>query len=80
MHPTSAPTNLAHRRFNILIHFTSSQIIDIAPSLKCLCNEIFTPFFILFLKNTAGMMKNDVYSLFLSHLIPKLSHFLYFEL
>jgi hypothetical protein len=25
-------------------------------------------------------MKNDVYSLFVSHLIPKLSHFLYFEL
>ena len=26
------------------------------------------------------MMKNDVYSLFVSHLIPKLSHFVYFEL
>jgi hypothetical protein len=25
-------------------------------------------------------MKNDVYSLFVSHLIPKLSHFVYFEL
>jgi hypothetical protein len=25
-------------------------------------------------------MKNDVYSLFVSYLIPKLSHFLYFEL
>jgi hypothetical protein len=25
-------------------------------------------------------MKNDVYSLFVSHLILKLSHFLYFEL
>jgi hypothetical protein len=48
--------------------------------LKCLCNEIFTSFFIVFLKSTAGMMKNDVYSFFISHLIPKLSHFLYFEL
>jgi hypothetical protein len=26
------------------------------------------------------MMKNDVYSFFISHLILKLSHFLYFEL
>ena len=26
------------------------------------------------------MMKNNVYSLFVSHLIPKLSHFVYFEL
>jgi hypothetical protein len=25
-------------------------------------------------------MRNDVYSFFISHLIPKLSHFLYFEL
>jgi hypothetical protein len=25
------------------------------------------------------MMKSDVYSLFVSHLIPKLSHFAYFE-
>jgi hypothetical protein len=25
-------------------------------------------------------MKNDVYSLYVSHLIPKLSHFVYFEL
>jgi hypothetical protein len=25
-------------------------------------------------------MKNDIYSFFISHLIPKLSHFLYFEL
>jgi hypothetical protein len=35
--------------------------------LKCLCNKIFTSFFIVFLKSSAGMMKNDVYSLFVSH-------------
>jgi hypothetical protein len=40
----------------------------------------FTSFFIVFLKSTAGMMKNDVHSFFISHLIPKLSHFLYVEL
>jgi hypothetical protein len=43
-------------------------------------NEIFTSFFIVFLKSTAGVMKNDVYSFVISHLILKLSHFLYFEL
>ena len=48
--------------------------------LKCLCNEFFTSFFIVFLKSTAGVMKNDVYSFVISHLILKLSHFLYFEL
>jgi hypothetical protein len=36
--------------------------------------------FIVFLKSTAGVMKNDVYSFVISHLILKLSHFLYFEL
>jgi hypothetical protein len=45
--------------------------------LKCLWNR---SFFIVLLKGTAQMMKNDVYSLFVSHLIPKLSHFLYVEL
>ena len=45
-----------------------------------LCNDIFTSFFIVFLKSTAGVMKNDVYSFVISHLILKLSHFLYFEL
>jgi hypothetical protein len=48
--------------------------------LKCLCNEIFTSFFIVFLKSTAGVMKNDVYSFIISYLILKLSHFIYFEL
>jgi hypothetical protein len=36
----------------------------------------FASFFIVLLKDTAQMMKNDLYSLFVSHLIPKLSHFL----
>jgi hypothetical protein len=47
---------------------------------ECLCNEIFTSNFIVFLKSTAGVMKNDVYSFIISHLILKLSHFIYFEL
>ena len=42
--------------------------------------RIFTSFFIVFLKSTAGVTKKDVYSLVISHLILKLSHFLYFEL
>jgi hypothetical protein len=50
------------------------------PVCKCLCNEMFTTFCIAFLKSTAGMMKNDVYSFIISHLIFKLSHFVYFEL
>jgi hypothetical protein len=49
-------------------------------SLKCLCNEFFTSFFIVFLKSTVAVMKNDVCSFVISHLILKLSHFLYFEL
>jgi hypothetical protein len=53
---------------------------DVTICLKYPCNEIFTSFFIVFLKSTAGRMKNDVYNFFISHLIPKLSHFLYFEL
>ena len=40
----------------------------------------FASFFIVLLKGTAQMMKNDVYSLYVSHLIPKLSHFENFEL
>jgi hypothetical protein len=56
------------------------KCIYIDLHLKCLCNEIFTSFFIAFLKSTAGVMKNDVYSFVISHLILKLSHFLYFEL
>jgi hypothetical protein len=48
--------------------------------LKCVWNEIFTSFFIVFLKSTVGVMKNDVYSVFISHLILKLSHFLHFKL
>jgi hypothetical protein len=36
--------------------------------------------FIVLLKSTAGAIKDDSYSFFISHLILKLSHFLYFEL
>jgi hypothetical protein len=36
-------------------------------TLKCLWNEIFAAFFIVLLKGTAQMMKNDVYSLYVSH-------------
>jgi hypothetical protein len=43
-------------------------------------NFNFTSFFSVLLKSTARAMKNDVYSFFISHLILKLSHFLYFEL
>ena len=42
--------------------------------------RIFHLIFIVFLQSTAGVMKNDVYSFVISHLILKLSHFLYFEL
>jgi hypothetical protein len=42
--------------------------------------RIFHLIFIIFLKSTAGVMKNDVYRFLISHLILKLSHFLYFEL
>ena len=47
---------------------------------KGLWNRIVALFFIVLLKGTAQMMKNDIYSLFVTHLIPKSSHFLYFEL
>jgi hypothetical protein len=41
----------------------------------------FSPhFFIVLLKGVTQMMKNDVYNLFVSRFILKLSHFLYFEL
>jgi hypothetical protein len=53
---------------------------NVVVKLKCLWNEIFTSFFIVLLKSTAGAMKNDVYSFVISHLILKLSQFLYFEL
>jgi hypothetical protein len=42
--------------------------------------KFFSHFFIALLKVIAQMMKNDVYSLFVSRFILKLSHFLYFEL
>jgi hypothetical protein len=47
---------------------------------ECLWNEILASFFFVLLKGTAQMMKSDVYGLFLSHLVPKLSYFVYFEL
>jgi hypothetical protein len=58
----------------------NSSFYLIIINLKCLWNEIFASFFIVLLKGTAQMMKNNVYSLFVSHLIPKFSHFVYFEL
>jgi hypothetical protein len=42
--------------------------------------KFFSHFLIVLLKVIAQMMKNDVYSLFVSRFILKLSHFLYFEL
>jgi hypothetical protein len=48
----------------------NSSFYLIIINLKCLWNEIFASFFIVLLKGTAQMMKNNVYSLFVSHLIP----------
>jgi hypothetical protein len=48
--------------------------------LKVPMQRNFYPIFIVFLKSTAGMIKNDVSSFFISHRILKLSHILYFEL
>ena len=54
--------------------------ITIFVILKVPMQRNFHLIFYFFLKSTAGVMKNDVYSFVISHLILKLSHFLYFEL
>jgi hypothetical protein len=46
---------------------TFKILLKLVFRLKCLCNEIFTSHFIVFLKSTAGVMKNYVYSFVISH-------------
>ena len=70
-------------QLGILGPVTSEPITFRIPNNFCqsaYATNFSTHFLLFFLKSTAGVMKNDVYSFAISHLILKLSHFLYFEL